>query len=810
MAEKRMERVAPEKLRPFVDPATVPVSSLKELDGAVSIFGQERAERALNLGLELDQAGFNIFVAGSRDTGAMDLAVSMVNSMAGHRACSLSDWIYLYNFLDPDTPISVKLQAGDGRHFKDEMAELIDNLHLQLPKAFESESYLARKEEVIRDFNRKRTAIFEELEQKAREKGFLLQADPTGMMVIPADKDGNPLPPSEIDKLSEQERNELKGRSEELHREMGAAMRQIHAIEQQVQQQLKRLDREIARQTVEPFITSLKEEFSQYPEIQQYLDQVCQDIVLHHKDFRQAKEPAPSPLPLPFPGPAPSFTRYEVNILVDNSNTKGCPVVVESNPSYPNLFGVIERQAQFGALLTDFTMIRAGSLHRANGGFLIIRILDLLKRPFSYEALKRALIQGQIEIEDLGEQLGLFTTKTLKPKAVDLHVKIILIGEPFFYQLLYSVDEEFRELFKIKAHMALETDWGSEEQKALLLSAKNMVESRGLLDIDRNGIARLLEMARELAGSQDKISLKIKELEQVLVEADHWARQENAQSISSTHIQKALDEKRYRSALYQEYMQELLEKDIIKVATSGKATGQVNGLAVYNLGDILFGKPARITATIAMGKGGVVNIEREADLSGKIHTKGIMILSSFLHNTFARDFPLTLRANICFEQSYSTVDGDSASGAELVALLSAISGVPVIQGIACTGAVSQKGEILPVGGVTEKIQGFFQLCKARGLDGTHGVIIPKANIRDLYLDQEIVEAVREKKFTVWAVERIEDAAEILTGMEAGKPDSNGNYPEETLFGLVQNSLKQMFHKARSISQKEEDGENPGT
>jgi predicted ATP-dependent protease len=379
------------------------------------------------------------------------------------------------------------------------------------------------------------------------------------------------------------------------------------------------------------------------------------------------------------------------------------------------------------------------------------------------------------------------------------------VGAPFIYQLLYGLDEEFKELFKIKAHMDIHVDAGDKEQIELLKSARYVLESRELMDMDRAGMARLLELSRELSGYQDKITLCIKDIEEILVEADFWARKEGAERISASHLQRAVDEKRNRSALYQEHLQELLERDIIRVETSGAKTGQINGLAVYNLGDAVFGKPSRITVNIAMGKEGVVNIEREAELSGKIHTKGVMILAGYLRSAFAARFPLTLRATICFEQSYGMIDGDSASGAELFALLSAISGVPIKQSIACTGAVSQKGEILPVGGVTEKIEGFFELCRARGLDGSHGVIIPKANVRDLHLRQEIVDAVAQGKFSVWAVQRVEEAAEILTGIKAGEPDEEGNYPADSLFGKVQQQLMQMFQEARRLM-KEKDEE----
>ena len=792
-----MEKLTPDKLRLNIEPDSLEFEYLSQLeDESLAIYGQERAERALDVGLEIENPGFNVFVAGLQEAGALELTISKLEKLAARNGDRPKDICYIHNFQDPDVPLAILLEPGLGMQLKKDMAELVDNLQLHMPKSFEGETYLVRKEEVIREFNKRRTEIFEELDKKVKGKGFMLQADPTGMMVIPAKEDGSPLPPEEISKMPQEQQDDLKKRSEELHREMGAAMRQVHQLEQEVQQKLKELDRQVARQTAQMLIEPLKEKYSSYSRLQVYFDNVLEDVVIHFQDFLPSKNTPPPGMPFPVPGAGPNFARYDVNVLVDNSETEAKPVIFEANPSYPNLFGVIERQAQFGALFTDFTMIKAGALHKANGGYLLLKVSDLLKRPFSYEALKRALKTGKLEIEDPGEQYGLFTTKSLKPEPVRLDVKIVLMGEPYLYQLLYNFDEDFRELFKIKSHLDTRTDNNLERQREFFRLLASIRKKNNLLDIDRTGAVRFLEFAAELADSREKLTLKITDIEDLAVEANFWATKAGSSYITAKYVQQAIDERRYRSSLYQEHLQELLVKDVIKVATDGSAVGQVNGLAVYDLGDFVFGKPSRITVNVCLGKDGIVNIEREAELSGKIHTKGVMILSGYLRQMFAQDKPLSLTATICFEQSYGMVDGDSASGAELFGLLSALSDVPLRQDVACTGAVSQKGEILPVGGVSAKIEGFFDLCKARGLTTTQGVIIPKANVRDLNLKQEVIEAVRDGKFHIWSIERVEEGVEILTGKKAGIRGEDGCYPEDSLFYLVDKKLRHLSELAQ--------------
>ncbi|WP_456432977.1 Lon protease family protein [Thermosulfuriphilus sp.] len=794
-------RLSPEQLRLQIDPDSLGVSSTEDIppleDG---VMAQERAVKALHLGLNIKDLEFNIFVAGPAMTGGAYIAKRLVSETA-KQLPRPSDWCYVHNFKDPDHPKAIELPPGRGREFQKDMAELVETLKTKIPELFEGEAYINRKEEIIRQFNRRRASIFEELEKRVRAEGFGLSVEPTGMMIFPIKPDGSPFSPEEIMALPEEEREKIKRTGDALQKELNATARRIQELEKELRQGLKELDREIALQAIGMFIQDIKERYQEITDIQTYLDEVKDDLLAHIDELKTrppAQPPGPIPMPMPFPPPGPSFTRYEVNVIVDNSETEGAPVVFEANPTYPNLFGFVERRALFGALVTDFTMIKAGALHRANGGFLILKAIDILKHPFSWEGLKRTIRAGEIKIEDLGEQFGLFTTKTLRPEPIPLKAKVVLLGDPFIYQLLFLLDESFREIFKVKAHLDHWVDRNEVHTRQFLATVATIVRRDNLLHLDKTGLARLIEYSCELSGRQDKLSLRIQEIYDLLKEADFWAREDQSSYITRAHIHRAIEERYNRARLPEEHLHEAIIKDLIRIPTEGEAVGQVNGLSVYDLGDYAFGRPTRITANIAIGREGVINIEREADLSGKIHTKGVMILAGFLRDRFAYDKPLTLTASLTFEQSYGLVEGDSASGAELFAIISALAGVPIRQGIAVTGAISQKGEILPVGGVTEKIEGFFRVCKDRGLTGEQGVIIPRANLKDLMLKSEILEAVSKGQFHIWAVESVEEALEILTGKPAGQRLPDGSYEKGSLFYLADMRLRDMAKKVRTF------------
>ncbi len=805
MGERR--ELKPEELTVKIEPESLEITSSEDLlqEEPSPVMAQERALSALSLGLRLEDLDVHIYVAGEVELGS-EYLVKVLTEEEARRRPTPSDWCYVYNFEDPDRPLPLEFPAGKGREFKKDMENLIRTLRERLPEAFEDENYVQKKEALLKEFNQKRAQIFEALENKVKAEGFILNVEPMGMMIIPAKPDGTPMTPQDVQGLPEEEKERLKAKSRELQQELNATVRHIQKLEKDLQEALKALDREVASEVVQFYLRDLLHKYAALTPVQEYLGAVARDILEHLDEFRQApgKEPPHPPFPMPVPPRESFFQRYEVNLFVDNSGLEGAPVVFEPNPTYPRLFGAIERKAQWGALITDFTMLRAGSLHRANGGFLIVRALDLLRHFYSWETLKRIIKSRKIFLEDLGEQLGLFTTKTLQPKPIPFRAKVILIGDLFLYHLLYTFDETFRELFKIKAPLEDWVDRNEARTREFLRTVALMVKKKGLLPVSADGLARLVEYSCELAGRKDKLSLKLPEILDVLREADYWAREEGASTVSAVHIEKALQERKRRLSLVEDRIQEFIRKDILRIRTTGEEVGSINGLSVYDLGDYRFGRPTRITVNISLGKEGVVNIEREAELSGKIHTKGVLILSGFLRERFVQDKPLTLSATLCFEQSYGMVEGDSASSAELFALLSALSGVPLKQGVAVTGSISQKGEIQPVGGVKEKIEGFFKVCVEKGLTGDQGVIIPAANVDDLVLDRQVVEAVEKGLFHIWPISRVEEGIEILTGMPAGERGPDGRYPEGTVFYLVDKRLRELAERAREFAREEKE------
>jgi len=623
-------------------------------------------------------------------------------------------------------------------------------------------------------------------------------------LIVPAGKDGAPITQEELAELSKEEKERLKQKSDELHKKMKEAVRKIREQESELKKSRDKLKKDTAFFIVSQHMEPYFEKYADEKEVIEYLKSAQEDIIENIDDFIKKPEPSPGQIPIPSITKESLHRRYDVNVMVDNSELKGAPVIIESNPAYPNLFGTIERQAMLGALFTDFTMIKPGSLHKANGGYLIMKALDLLRWYISWEALKRALRDKEIKIEDLGELYGIFSTRTIKPEPIPLNIKIVLTGDPFLFELLHLFDDRFPKLFKVKAHM----DDSLDRKEDILIKFAQMVarfcrENR-IRHVDRTGVARLVEYSMEQTEDQEKISLELGDIKDLLIEANYYADLEDARFINGEHVEKAIQKRIYRANLIEEKIKELIEKDIFWVETDGEKIGQVNGLSILMTGDHEFGRPNRITATVSVGREGVIAIERESRLSGKIHTKGVMILSSFIRERFAHNKPLSLTATLCFEQSYGLIEGDSASSAELFALLSALADVPIYQGIAVTGSVSQKGEIQPVGGVTKKIEAFYDICKRKGLNGKQGVIIPKKNIKHLMLKKELVDSVKEGKFHIWPISKVEEGIEILTGMKAGELQPDGTYPEGTLFRKVDDRLKEFARIVSEFGKEEEE------
>jgi lon-related putative ATP-dependent protease len=796
----------PRELRGYVDPESLSFETTASLDPPKEhVLGQERAIDAIRFGMGMKTGGYHIYIAGYPKSGLTYTAKSYLEEQA-KKEPTPPDWCYVYNFKEPDQPKGIKLAAGRGKELKKDMQELIDTLQSKIPEVFDSEDYRAKDAEVHQGFERQRRQIIERLSNEAKEEGFILQISQVGMVLIPATKEGQPMSQETLAELSEEEKKRLRDKSEELQQKMKDALREIRKSETDFKKQHNKLTNEIGRFVVDQILESYLEKYKEDHAVAEYLKMAGDDILENINDFRKKQEGDQQQIPQ-FAAQARGavFRKYEINVFIDNSETEGAPVVLESNPSYPNLFGSIERQAVFGALFTDFTMIRPGVLQKANGGYLVMKALDLLKWYISWEALKRALRDQKIRIEDPGELYGLFGTKTIRPEPIPLDIKIVLTGDPYLFELLHFYDDQFQKFFKVKAHMDDRMDRKEDTALQCARMIGRFCQDRNIRHLDRSAVARVLEYSMEKTGDREKLTLEVGDIQDLIQEADYYAGINTTSLIQREHVEQAVQKRIFRSNLIEERIKELVKDDIFWIETDGSKTGQINGLSILMTEDYEFGKPNRITATISVGREGVVAIDRESKMSGRIHTKGVIILSNFIKERFAHNKPVSLSASLCFEQSYGLVEGDSASSTELCALLSALAGVPIYQGIAVTGSVSQKGEIQPVGGVTRKIEGFFDICKHKGLNGRQGVIIPSKNVRNLMLRQEVIDSVKEGRFHIWPITTIEEGIEILTGMEAGTLQADGTYPEGTLFRKVDDRVLEMAEIVKKFSKGDEEG-----
>lgn len=802
---KKTKELAAKDLRLHIDPMSVGIAFTKDLCPiSHGVVGQERAIEAIKFGVGMTDPEYNIYVAGTTDTGATYMARAYLEEEAKQQPPP-PDWCYVYNFKEPDKPTALKLPPGRANKLKDGMNHVVEALKVDVPTTFSTDDYRYKEQVLRQEFENKRRHVIDTLREKVEAKGFLLQVDPQGVSIIPG-KDGKIIPPERLARFTPEEKKALRDKGDKLSVEMNQAMNQIGTLESDYIERRKQLHNKVALAVVKKRMQPMVTEFKDQSHVLNYLATVRQDIVENVDDFRRRTDDDGPKGPFPQAASVLAMNKYRVNVLIDNSETKGAPVVYTSSPTYPALFGRIEREAIFGALITDFTMIKPGALHEANGGYLVLKATDILKWYVSWEALKRAVRHKEVKIEDVSEMYGFITTRTLKPEPIPLNLKLVITGDPYIYELLYVYDDRFKQMFKIKAHLDDRTDRTKKRIRECISCMARFCEEENLKHIDRTGIARLLEYSMEVAGSRDKITLQLGAIADIIREANYWARKKKKRYISVSDVETAIEKKIYRSSLIEERVQELIKKDIFWVETDGYKVGQINGLAILQTGDHMFGKPGRITANVSMGKAGVITIDRESRLSGNIHTKGVIILSSYLRENFAQDRPLTLTASLCFEQTYGMVDGDSASSTELFALLSAIGNVPIFQGIAVTGSVSQKGEIQPIGGVTRKIEGFFDICKHKKLTGKQGVIIPAKNVRELMLKKEVVQAVEAGKFHIYPIKTIAQGIEILTGMKAGRRHKDGTYPKGTVFRAVDDRLKELAEKARAFGKEKEDGQ----
>ena len=754
-------------------------NTTEEFPSCEILIGQERARKAVETGLKIKEKGYNIFVAGPTGTGRRTFVQNILKEVAKNRPRP-KDWVYVYNFDDPQFPKVLSLEPGFGREFKKDMGNLIDEVIEALNRLFESEEYASKRAEIEDEYTKAKNELWENLKMKAKELGFSVQLTPTGVLTVPI-MDGKPITPDVYELLPEEKKKEIEEASMKVKHLVEGTLHRSRKLDRELREKLQELDRYGAIFVIGNLFDELKKKYSNNSDIIEYLEKVKNDILDNLQDLRSEDQEKKEFYK----------KKYSVNLIVDNSDSIGAPVVYERNPTYSNLFGKIEYYAKLGVLQTDFTMIRSGSLHKANGGFIILDAEDVLRNIHVWEGLKRTLMSGWLTIENLENVLGFSSTITLKPQPIPIDVKVFMIGTPLMYELLYAYDEDFRKLFKIKAEFDWEMENNENSVRDYLSFISSICNEHKLPHLTRDAVKRVLWYSARLSGDRTKLSTRFGEISKLIIEAGTIAKMSKKNFVEEKDIKVTMESMEERVRLLQEKYDAMLKKYDLMVEVSDEKIGQINGLTVIELGDHSFGIPIKITAKTYLGKVGVVDIQREADLSGKIHGKAVLILEGFFGSKYAQKTPISFSASISFEQVYTIVEGDSASLAETLALISAISKVPIKQSIAVTGSINQHGEVQPVGGVTEKVEGFFRVCKMRGLTGDQGVIVPRGNVKNLVLKDDVLEAVKKGIFHIWAVENVDEAIEIVTGKKAGKLTKKGVYEKGSVNYLVSKELERI-------------------
>ena len=761
----------------------------KELEPINDGIGQERGIKALEFGISVDVKGYNLYIEGPSGVGKTMYTKNYLDNISSKKKVP-NDWCYIYNFQNPNEPIAVSLPAGQGKEFKESMEGFIKEVKKDIKKTFNADDFEKEKALIKKEFEEKREVVLTKLNEDSQKHGFQVKSAQNGIYMMPV-VEGKVIQEEEFDKLDEEIKKQYEEKSVIVQQQIMDAISVIKQIERQSDKKVSEWQSNVALLTVNAHINYIKSKYKRNKKITQFLNDVKQDVLKNVSYFLE-EDKAPNPQQMQ-QGPAQRkqdpCLNYRVNLFIDNSDREGCPVVMDSNYSFQNLFGKLEYENYYGSLKTDFTMLKPGLMHKANGGYIIFQAKDLLANGMCYEELKRVLRIKELSIDNTMEQRSSMAMISLKPEPIPLDLKVILIGNSNIYHTLLSIDSDFRKLFKIKVEFEETAPINEENVNKLARFVHTFCEQEELPPLDRTAMARIVEYASRLAGDNDKISTRFTDIAQVVGEAGTWAKLSKNKIVTEDIVNKALAERVERIKKYDARYIEMIKENTLLINTTGSCVGELNGLTVLTIGDYTFGKPAKITVNTYTGKQGVVNIEREVEMSGSTHTKGVYILSGYLGELFAQDIPLCLTASICFEQLYNGVDGDSASSTELYGLLSSLSGIPIKQSIAVTGSVNQKGQIQPIGGVNEKIEGFFQICKMRGLDGSHGVMIPVQNINNLQLSDDVVDAVKNKKFHIYAVSTIEEGIEVLTGVPAGRKDKDGNFPAGTINYLAYEKLK---------------------
>ena len=773
-------------LKKYCNPEKLPFETTEELEPISTGIGQERGIRALEFGLNVDVKGYNLYLEGPSGVGKTMYTKKYLDVISKKKKVP-SDWCYIYNFSNPNEPIAVSLPAGQGKEFKETMDQFIKDIKNDINSTFSNEDFEIEKNSIRQQYEQKRTILLEKLNKESAKYGFEVKSAENGIYMKPI-VDGKALKEEEFEQLDDEVKKEYEDKSNIVQEQIISVISQIKTIEKEADTKIEEWQSNIALLTVNARINLIKAAYKKNKKINKFLTDIKQNILKNISAFMEQKPHATQP-GAPVPPQSKPWENYRVNLFIDNSELEGAPVVMDSNYSYHNIFGKLEYENYYGSLKTDHTMLKAGLMQKANGGYIIFQAKDLLENQVCYNALKKALRMKEISIENTSDQRSSMVMVSLKPEPIPLDVKVILIGNSNIYHSLLAVDEDFRKLFKAKVEFEDDAPRTDENIIKLARFMHGFCVQEELLHLDKYAVAKMIEYASRIAENQNKLSTRFNDLAQVIGEACTWAKMSKSKIVKEEHVVKALEESVERVKKYDEKYTEMIRENTLLISTEGERVGQINGLTVMTIGDYTFGKPAKITANTYTGKSGIINVEREVKMSGSSHSKGVLILNGYLGEMFAQDIPLSLTASICFEQLYNGVDGDSASSTELYALLSSLSDLPINQSIAVTGSVNQKGDIQPIGGVNAKIEGFYQVCKMRGLNGKHGVMIPIQNVVNLNLSDEVVEAVKEKKFHIYAISNIEEGIEILTGVPAGKKDKNGNFPAGTVNHLVYEKLK---------------------
>ena len=784
----RIKELSYTQLRKECDPTAFKFKTTKELEPFTGTIGQARGIKAIEFGLNIDIKGYNLYLEGPTGIGKTIYIRNKLNEIAKDKPTP-NDWIYLFNFSNSNEPIAVSLPAGIGKQFATDMDSFIQTIKNEINSAFNNQDFEKEKANIQKEVEEKKIRLIEKLNKDALKQGFEIKNTSSGIYFLPM-MDGKTLTEEEFNALDEKTKNDFEARSVLIQQQTIETMTKIKELEKKATEKMDSWQNNIALFAVTIQVNELRNKYKKFTKIQDFLKNVQKDILTNLNDFIEDEQKPIGPMALPKQETQKPWHKYKVNLFVDNSNLTGAPVIIDSNPSFYNLFGKLEYENSFGTLKTDFTLIKPGLIHKANGGYIVLQIRDLLTNPLIWDCFKRVLRTREIHVDSLKDyQLNTVAISSLKPEPIPVNMKVILVGPSYIYYQLLNLDEDFKKLFKVKAEFDEEAPRTESNMFKIAQFIHNFCEKEKAPHFNSGAVAKVIEYCSRIVDNQNKLSTQLNEITELLGESATWAKMEGAKVVTATYVKKAIAERIERVNKYDQRLVEMIQNGTIMIDTSGEKVGQINGLSVMNVGDYSFGKPAKITANTYVGKSGIVNIEREVEMSGTTHSKGVMILSAYIGEKFAQDRPLSLAASLCFEQMYNGVDGDSASSTELYAILSSLSELPIKQNIAVTGSVNQKGEIQPIGGLTDKIEGFFNICKLRGLTGDQGIMMPYQNMKNLNLSDDVIKAVKDGMFHIYAIKTIDEGIELLTGVPAGKKNKNGDYPAGSVNYLVNEKLK---------------------